>query len=90
MTNDSNKLPLNLDEVKKILELHAKPIDLEDLISKGILEKKGAWYKVHNFDELPEYASVQVSSIKSENSNTYIKFSKANQNAKNLLDKLSK
>ena len=41
----------------------AAPVDFDKLITEGILEKHGAWFKVLRFKELPPEASAKVSWI---------------------------
>ena len=50
-------------EIEKLLEEAATPIDFDGLIASGVLEKKGAWYLVHKWKELPEHAQRKVSTI---------------------------
>jgi len=40
------------------------PIDFEALISIGVLEKKGAWYQVNKWSELPGHAKAKISATR--------------------------
>ena len=65
---------ISAEEVKEgILEL-AKPIDFEQLIRDGVLEKDGAWYKVLDFKNLPKHASRKLKTIETGPKGTRVKF----------------
>jgi len=68
-------------------KLHATPIDFDDLIERGILQKKGRRYKVLSWDELPEHAKVKIISASSDGTVT---FSKATKRAEKLVKQLSR
>ncbi|MES1942320.1 hypothetical protein T5B8_18868 [Salinisphaera sp. T5B8] len=63
----------------------AKETDFERLEADGILTKEGAWYRVHNFDELPTGTQARVSEIQQDSKGIKVKFSKSSK-----FDKLSK
>ena len=46
-----------------ILEL-AQPIDFDQLIRDGVLEKSGAWYKVLDWSRLPKHASRKLKTLR--------------------------
>lgn len=77
-----------LEQAKKL----ATPIDFDTLIAQGVLEKKGAWYKVLDWDKLPEHAKEKVKAIEGgpDGKNTLVKFSKDTKTARKIVDKLSK
>ena len=64
----------------------AKPIDFDELISQGVLEKKGAWYKILLMDKLPRHAKDRITELKSGG---YVKFVKGTKRAERLVKKLS-
>jgi hypothetical protein len=69
------KIP-NRQEIVALARFHATPIDFEQLEKEGVIEKKGAWYKV--LKALPEYASRQVRSIKNDREgNLLVQFQKS-------------
>ncbi len=51
------------EKLLKEAEKMVTPIDFDDLVSKGILEKKGAWYRILDMDKLPDHAKVISSDI---------------------------
>jgi len=80
---EANRL---LEQAKKL----ATPIDFDALIAQGVLEKKGAWYKVPDWDKLPEHAEAKAYSIRTDGTDILVKFSKATKAAQKIVDKLSK
>lgn len=60
-------------ETKKL----AQPIDFNELESKGIITKEGAWYRVNDFNALPEHARVKVSSMSQDSRGIKVKFKKS-------------
>jgi hypothetical protein len=65
----------------KIIELAKKlatPVNFTEMENAGIIEKQGAWFKVKNMKDLPEYASRQIRSIKIDSGgNCYVQFPKS-------------
>lgn len=58
-----------------------RPIDFEALYEAGILEKKGAWYKVLKYKELPSHVKGKIIALKQTTKNnvvteTLVRFSK--------------
>ena len=64
----------------------AKPIDFDELISQGVLEKKGAWYKILLMDKLPQHAKDRMVEYRSDGC---AKFAKGTKPAERLVKKLS-
>lgn len=64
----------------------ATPIDFDDLIEKGILEKKGARYRILDMKRLPEHAADKIIKISSDG---FVKFSTGTKKAERLVKKLS-
>jgi len=74
----SRKSPEQREKEYRELEHRARelvtPIDFDALIEAGILEKKGAWYRVLKNEELPEHAKAKISSMKTDKNGTLVKF----------------
>ena len=69
---------INKDEVIALAKKLATPVNFLELEKKGILEKKGAWYKIKSIKILPEYASAQIRSIKfDDKGNCFVQFPKS-------------
>ena len=49
-------------------------LDLKDLVTRGILVKDGAWYRVLQFKLLPEYALAFISVYSQDSCGTMVKF----------------
>ena len=63
----------------------ATPIDFEELEKAGLIEKKGAWFKIKNLNILPEHALKQVRAIKSDGKgNSFVQFPKSWKRAQKL------
>ena len=39
------------------------PLDLDALVADGVLEKKGAWYRIVKPEALPEHAKKKISTV---------------------------
>jgi hypothetical protein len=79
---------LTNDNVKARARLLLQPLDLEGLIAKGILIKKGAWYRILQFKAIPEHAWVKVSEIGQDKHGSLIKFKKLSKSARTQLEKV--
>ena len=77
---------LTAEAVSKQIRDFAEPIDFEKLIGEGILEKKGAWYKIIDWDRLPQHAKVKVKEFCSDGT---VKFEKVTKSIEKLAKKLS-
>jgi hypothetical protein len=42
-----------------------QPVDFEDLISRGLLKKEGAWYRFTNIHDLPRHVTDHIVELKS-------------------------
>jgi hypothetical protein len=82
---------LTKDNVKARARLLLQPLDLESLIRKGILEKKGAWYRIINFKEVPEHAWAQVCEMAQDprGNGSKIKFKKLSKTDRAGLEKVA-
>ncbi len=87
MSNDQKGGVMSKEEMLEKAKSLATPIDFEALISDGILEKKGAWYKILDMERLPDHAKDKITEFASGG---MVKFSKATKSAQKLVDKLSK
>jgi hypothetical protein len=67
----------------------ARPIDFDELESKGVLTKEGAWYRIHKFKELPKHAGAKVTELAQDARGVKVKFSRASRFEK-LAAKFSK
>lgn len=57
----------------------AQPVDFDELESKGVLSKEGAWYRIHKMSELPEHARLKISQLAQDERGVKAKFSKASR-----------
>lgn len=67
-----------------------QPLDLESLIKKGMLVKKGAWYRVDKIKDLPAHVRTQVCEIAhNPNGNgSLIKFAKLSKSSRAKFEKV--
>lgn len=74
----------------KQVRLLIQPLDLESLVSKGILEKKRAWYRVLKLRAIPEHVWAQVCQIAPapNGKGSMIKFAKLSTQGKADFEKL--
>ena len=68
-----HKSAISYEELKQRAIDLATPIDFDALIQAGVLEKKGAWYQINDWNALPEHARVKISAIRSDDT-TFVKF----------------
>ncbi len=59
--------PMSPEELARLTEMFATPIDFDELIAQGVLEKKGAWYVIKDMSRLPEHARRKIKQLKSPN-----------------------
>ena len=85
MSEDPNTPVTKKYLLEKVQSL-ATPIDFETLISDGILEKKGARYKVLDMARLPQHAQDKIIEFCTDGT---VKFSKVTKSVKNLAKKCS-
>lgn len=64
-----------------------QPLDLEDLVSRGVLVKEGAWYRVLKFKALTKQAFALMSEIAQDSRGTKVKFYKVSKKASAKLKK---
>lgn len=81
---------LTKKELIKLAKQLATPVNFELLERKGIIEKKGAWYKIKNINGLPDYASQQIREIKNDGKgNCLVKFPQSWKKAQQLYRRLT-
>jgi hypothetical protein len=85
MSEYQNNLITRQELIEKI-ESVATPIDFEALIAEGILEKKGARYKILDMTRLPQHAQDKIKEFSTDGT---VKFSKVTKSFKNLAKKCS-
>lgn len=71
-SNEADKAQLK-EQLKQIVEWLATPIDFEQLVTDGVLKKRGAWWEVLDWKRLPEHANQKVHTVATGN---LVKFSK--------------
>lgn len=70
-----------------VLEL-AEPIDFDQLIRDGVLQKSGAWYKVLDYKRLPKHASkkIRAAQLNPDGTVAKLKFAKVTKSFQKLAD----
>jgi hypothetical protein len=78
MSKDKDVTPkvLTADEVLRLAEMHATPIDFDQLISNGVLAKSGDWYKLLDMGKLPEHARIKIRKMRQSENGILVKFRK--------------
>lgn len=68
----------------------ATPIDFAELERNGLIEKKGAWYKVKDIHALPGHVSRQIEAVKTDRTGAnLVKFPKSWTRMQRLYRKLT-
>ncbi len=81
---------ISREEMIQIVKQLATPIDLDQLIEKGVLVKHGAWYEVRDWEQLPSNANRQVQEVKqTPNGKFLVKFHGGTKRAQQLYKKLT-
>ena len=52
----------------------AEPVDMEDLVKRGVIKKAGAWWRVLKFKELPESLRLRAYAFSSDKKGQKMKF----------------
>ena len=66
MKDTPEKQPtIGIKEMRQTARLLTAPVDFADLIRAGVIERRGPWYKVLRWDDLPDHARAQISGWKS-------------------------
>lgn len=55
----------------------AEPVDFKALEDEGVLTKEGAWYRIHDFDALPERVLRKAHALTQDSKGVKIKLRKA-------------
>ena len=77
-------------EYLRVLKELATPIDYQDLITKEILKKSGAWYVVLKPAELPKYAwRHAVEMATGPNGKLKLKFKKSTKRAQTIYKRMT-
>lgn len=53
--------PMSKEEIQQRAKDFATPINFDELIASGVIEKKGAWYQINRWKDLPEHAKAKIS-----------------------------
>jgi hypothetical protein len=80
MTDQLN--PSIFKELRQTAAMLATPIDVDALISEGILRKRGAWYEIVDLVHLPEHARVKIRAVRPPN---LVKFRKPSKKLQKFL-----
>jgi hypothetical protein len=81
---------LSKNDLLELSKQLATPIDFNELEKKGIIEKKGSWFKVIRLNALPEHASRQVRNIKTDGKgNYYVQFPTSWKKAQQLYQRMT-
>ena len=76
------------EELEQILRDFATPIDFDALISDGVLEKQGSWYKILSMERLPSWAKAKIRQLKSsDQKGILVKFQKSTKRAEKMFKK---
>lgn len=83
----SKEFEITRESLLEQAKLHATPIEFDDLITRGVLERKGKRYKILSMKDLPDHAKVKIISMSSDGTVT---FSKATKRAEKLIKRLTR
>ncbi len=73
-SEDNSRRILSEEELKRLQKLHETPIDVEQLIEDGILERvTRQWYRVLDFERLPEHVRARVNELRNGREGAEIK-----------------
>ena len=68
----------------------ATPVDFAKLEKEGIIEKRGAWYKVNSIKNLPEHAVRQIQAMKTNSKGQcFVQFPKSWKQAQQVYRRLT-
>ena len=84
-TKPTKLKPATYQELLEVAESLAMPIDLDQLITDGVLQKRGGWYEILDPNRLPECAWRKIKAIKPGNR---IRFRKPSKRVAKFLDTL--
>jgi hypothetical protein len=87
MNNDETKTSITYQSIREVILNSATPINFDQLTADGVLEKKGARYKILDLDRLPEHASAKINSYRPDALVTFSKVTKASEKLARMLSK---
>ena len=62
-------------ELEELIKDAVTPIDFEALIQAGVLEKRGSWYVICRWNELPSHAKSKIKTVRmNKNNETLVQF----------------
>ena len=83
------KIPRREEKIELARQL-ATPVDVATLEKEGIIEKRGAWYKVNRIKDLPEHAARQIQAVKTDNQGQcFVQFPKCWKRAQQVYHRLT-
>jgi hypothetical protein len=88
MDKNSDQPNMSLEEFKQTAEELITPIDFDQLIKEGVIEKKRGWYKIIKFDELPAHAKSKIREVKNSKGETFVKFNAPSKRLARMLEQL--
>ena len=81
---------ISKDEIIALAKILATPVNFVELEKDGIIEKKGAWFRITNMKALPEHASKQIRSIKYDRKgNCFVQFPTSWKRAQSLYRRMT-
>ena len=75
-------VPSFYKELRQTAVMLATPVDVDALISDGILRKQGDWYEIMDLAHLPEHARVKIRAVRPPNR---VKFRKPSKKLQKFL-----
>lgn len=82
--------PMNDTELRELARLLATPIDFDALEAAGVMERKGAWWRIHDPEALPEHVMRHARAMKqTSDGSVLVRFGKPSRAAANLYERLS-
>jgi hypothetical protein len=81
--------PISRADLIKLARDLAMPIDVDDLIGEGVLERRGAWCRVLDWERLPDHARHKVTALRHADDHVEVKFAKGQRKAAALYKRLT-
>lgn len=76
---------MDMNELDELLKEAATPIDFDALVQAGVLEKRGGWYAILDFDALPRHAKSKIKSVRTgKEKEMLVKFRAVSKQTKKL------
>ena len=72
-----------LDKERTARELRklTTPIDFDRLAADGVLERAGSWWRVLDYERLPDYAKAQITEMESGQGGALARFARGQKSA---------